>query len=74
MNRRMYGKEKSLNTPIKNEDGTEWQDWIVDNTIDQELKLSQQQELDNRKKLMNESMGILNDRERKILVAPAFLY
>ena len=37
--------------------------------IDQELKLSQQQELDNRKKLMNESMGILNDRERKILVA-----
>jgi len=69
MNRRMYGKEKSLNTPIKNEDGTEWQDWIVDNTIDQELKLSQQQELDNRKKLMNESMGILNDRERKILVA-----
>ncbi|SVB73450.1 uncharacterized protein METZ01_LOCUS226304, partial [marine metagenome] len=24
MNRRLYGKEKSLNAPIKNEDGSEW--------------------------------------------------
>ena len=41
MNRRLLGKEKSLNDPIKDEDGTEWQDWIVDEKIDQELKLSQ---------------------------------
>ena len=69
MNRRMYGKEKSLNAPIKDDDATEWQDWIVDNSLDQELKLSQQQELEERKKLMNESLGILNDREKQILVA-----
>ena len=35
MNRRLLGKEKSLNDPIKDGDGTEWQDWIVDNKIDQ---------------------------------------
>ena len=69
MNRRLGGKEKSLNVPIKNEDGAEWQDWIVDHKIDQELKLSQDQEFDERKKLMDNSMNILNPREREILTA-----
>ena len=35
MNRRLLGKEKSLNAPIKDEDGTEWQDWLADEKIDQ---------------------------------------
>ena len=69
MNRRLYGKEKSLNDPIKGEDGTEWQDWIVDNELDQELKFSQNQQLEERKKLMNDSIGILNTREKEILTA-----
>jgi len=69
MNRRMFGKEKSLNDPIKDDDGTEWQDWIVDNNLDQELKLSQAQEFNQRKKLMNDSIGILNPREKAILTA-----
>ena len=69
MNRRMLGKEKSLNDPIKDGGGGEWQDWIVDDKIDQELKLSQKQELDQRKKLMDESMSILNLREKEILTA-----
>jgi len=69
MNRRLLGKEKSLNTPIKDEDGSEWQDWLVDDKIDQELKFSHKQELDQRKKLMNDSMDILNQREKEILTA-----
>ena len=69
MNRRLFGKEKSLNDPVKDEDGTEWQDWIVDDQIDQELKLSHDQELNQRKKLMNDSMGILNQREKEILTS-----
>jgi len=69
MNRRLSGKEKSLNTPINNEDGTEWQDWIVDSKIDQELVLSQNQELSIRKKLMNESLNVLKLREKEILTA-----
>ena len=69
MNRRLSGKEKSLNDPIKDEDGTEWQDWIVDDKTDQELKLSQDQEFVERKKLMDNSMNILNPREREILTA-----
>jgi len=69
MDRRMSGKEKSLNDPVKNESGTEWQDWIVDDSLDQELKISQSQELAERKKLMHSSMKVLNLREKEILVA-----
>ena len=69
MNRRLLGKEKSLNDPIKDGDGAEWQDWIVDDKIDQELKLSQKQEFNQRKKLMDESIDILNPREKEILTA-----
>ena len=38
MNRRLSGKEQSLNAPI-GEDGDEWQDWVVDKDMDQELKI-----------------------------------
>ena len=69
MNRRLLSKEKSLNDPIKDDADSEWQDWIVDEKIDQELKLSHQQELDQRKQLMDDSIGILNTREREILTA-----
>ena len=69
MNRRLLGKEKSLNDPVMDDSGTEWQDWIVDDKIDQELKLSHKQEFDQRKKLMDESISILNPREKEILTA-----
>ena len=70
MNRRLYGKEKSLNDPITTDEGSgEWQDWVVDDKLDQELKFSQNQEFKQRKKLMNDSMNILNLREKEILTA-----
>ena len=70
MNRRLSGKEKSLNAPIKEgEEGGEWLDWLVEDKTDQELKLSHQQELTQRKKLLDDSMYILNTREKEILTA-----
>jgi len=69
MNRRLLGKEKSLNAPVKDESGTEWQDWLVDNKKDQEIILSEKQELNQRKDLMNEAMSVLNKREKEILTA-----
>jgi RNA polymerase sigma-32 factor len=69
MNRRLSGKEKSLNDPIKDGDGTEWQDWLTDDKIDQELKFSREQELSQRKQLMEKSMIVLNQREKQILTA-----
>ena len=69
MNRRMMGQEKSLNDPIKSGETDEWQDWIVDENLDQELSLSQQQEFEDRKELLKNAMSILNDRESSILKA-----
>ena len=68
MNRRLSGKESSLNAPI-GEDGDEWQDWLIDKGIDQELKFAQKEEMDQRKDLLKDSIKILNDREKEILYA-----
>ncbi len=66
MNRRLAGKEHSLNAPI-GEDGDQWQDWVVDKDMDQELKFAQQEEMDQRKDLLKDSIKVLNDREKEIL-------
>ena len=68
MNRRLSGKEHSLNAPI-GEDGDEWQDWIIDKEMDQELKFAQKEEMEQRKDLLKESIKILNEREKEILCA-----
>ena len=68
MNRRLSGKEHSLNAPI-GEDGDEWQDWVVDKEMDQELKFAQKEEMEQRKDLLKESIKILNEREKEILYA-----
>ena len=67
MNRRMMGQEKSLNDPIKSDEKAEWQDWIVDDNLDQELYISQKQELDEKKILLHEAIKILDEREREII-------
>ena len=66
MNRRLAGKEHSLNAPI-GEDGEEWQDWVIDQSMDQELKIAQQEEMEQRKDLLSDSIKILNEREKEIL-------
>ena len=67
MNRRMMGQEKSLNDPIKSDEKGEWQDWVVDENLDQELYISQKQELDEKKSLLKDAIKILNEREREII-------
>ena len=67
MNRRMMGQEKSLNDPIKSGETDEWQDWLVDKSLDQELIISKKQEYDDKKELLNDAMKILNEREKEII-------
>ncbi len=66
MNRRLAGKEHSLNAPI-GEDGDQWQDWVVDQDMDQELQFAQKEEMDQRKDLLKDSIKVLNEREKEIL-------
>jgi RNA polymerase sigma-32 factor len=62
----LSGKEFSLNAQV-GEDGDEWQDWLVDKELDHDLKFAQQEEMQNRKELLNDSINILKDREKEIL-------
>ena len=68
MNRRLSGKEFSLNAQV-GEDGDEWQDWLVDKELDHDLKFAQQEEMEQRKDLLKNSIKVLNEREKEILYA-----
>ena len=66
MNRRLSGKEFSLNAPV-GEDGDEWQDWLVDKELDHDLRFAHQEEMEQRKDLLKNSIKVLNQREKEIL-------
>jgi RNA polymerase sigma-32 factor len=68
MNRRMAGPDNSLNAPVGDEDGVQWLDWIEDGTDNQESRLSQSQEMTERRRELHAAMGELTERERHILV------
>jgi len=70
MNRRLGG-DTSLNAPLRadGDAGGEWQDWLVDETPDQEERLAESEEADNRRQLLRDAMSVLNDRERRIFEA-----
>src|SRR5216117_112024 len=69
MNRRLGG-DVSLNAPIRDDgDSGEWQDWLVDDVSDQETRLVEDEESDNRKKALGEALSVLNERERRIFEA-----
>jgi RNA polymerase sigma-32 factor len=69
MNRRLGG-DVSLNSPIREDgDSGEWQDWLVDEVSDQESRLVESEEADNRKKALGDALSVLNDRERRIFEA-----
>ena len=68
MNRRMNG-DSSLNTPLREEGEGEWQDWLVDDSDDQEQLLLAQEEKNNRFKALQSALEVLNPRERRIFEA-----
>ncbi len=67
MNRRLAAPDHSLNAPMRIDGDGEWQDWLVDDTPNQETLLAESEELGNRRKLLAQAMKTLNDRERHIL-------
>jgi RNA polymerase sigma-32 factor len=69
MNRRLGAPDHSLNAPLRQDGDGEWQDWLVDDSDNQEIRLAESEEFGKRKGLLNEAMTTLNDRERRILTA-----
>jgi RNA polymerase sigma-32 factor len=69
MNRRLGG-DASLNAPIRaDQEAGEWQDWLVDDTPDQEERLAESEELSRRRNFLATALTTLNERERRIFEA-----
>jgi RNA polymerase sigma-32 factor len=69
MNRRLAG-DVSLNAPIREDgDSGEWQDWLVDDASDQEERLAESEQADNRLRALHDALTVLNRRERRIFEA-----
>ena len=68
MNRRLAAPDSSLNASVKAEGDMEWQDWLVDDTPDQEARLADSQELGQRKHMLAAALKQLTERERHIIV------
>ncbi|HUD50497.1 RNA polymerase sigma factor RpoH [Parvibaculum sp.] len=68
MNRRLSGPDNSLNAPLRQDsEGGEWQDWLVDDSADQETVLGDQEEMGLRHEMLAQAMQTLNEREMHIL-------
>ncbi|MFP6687885.1 MAG: RNA polymerase sigma factor RpoH [Alphaproteobacteria bacterium] len=67
MNRRMLGPDQSLNAPVREEGGGEWQDWLESPETDQESTVLESEELAHRSAQLMRSMEVLNEREKHIL-------
>lgn len=70
MNQRMNG-DASLNAPIKSTDGEsgEWQDWLVDESLNAEEVLVKEDQLDHRREMLKDAMEVLTEREQRIFMA-----
>jgi RNA polymerase sigma-32 factor len=68
MNRRLSGGDASLNSPLRSDSESEWQDWLVDDvTPSQESVVADSQEMNLRMSLLEAAMTELSERERHIL-------
>jgi RNA polymerase sigma-32 factor len=70
MNRRLSG-DASLNAPIRAAEGDsgEWMDWLADDSDTPEETLAEQDELDQRRAMLKDALGVLDKRERRIFEA-----
>ena len=67
MEGRMSGNDYSLNAVVSADSKEEWQEWLVDEDADHEIKIAENEELSKRKELLSKAIVILNDREKNII-------
>jgi RNA polymerase sigma-32 factor len=67
MNRRLGAPDHSLNAPSYLDSEGDWQDWLVDDSDNQETTIGEQEELSGRKTVLAGAMKVLNQRERHII-------
>ena len=69
MNRRLHARDFSLNTPLSHvEEGTEFQDTLVDDRPTPETLVGETEELSYRSEMLARAMEDLPEREKNILI------
>ena len=69
MEGRVFNQDFSLNTPLNDENDSEWIDQVEDKNIDVVTRVEERDELDKRKALYNQAVKKLEPRELEILTA-----
>ena len=67
MNRRLAAHDGSLNVPVQSDSSAEWQDWLADESENQETLLAERDELEHRRELLREAVKHLDEREMDVL-------
>ena len=67
MDNRLFSGDQSLNVQVGEEGDTEWQDMLVDSNDTQDNILANSNELSFRKKIFEQALEVLNDREKEII-------
>ena len=68
MEQRMNGHDLSLNAPIEDAEGDEWQDIILDDKIGHEEALVESETTRKKRELLELGLSYLDDRERLIIM------
>ncbi len=67
MEGRISGNDYSLNAVVSADGDEEWQEWLVDEDADHEIKIAEQEEIRKRKELLSKAVNVLNNREKNII-------
>ena len=67
MNQRLAAPDHSLNAPLGEDGGGEWQERLVDPSADQECRLVERDEVVKRRKLLGDALRALMPREQHIV-------
>jgi RNA polymerase sigma-32 factor len=67
VNQRLSGADFSLNSPLSEDNGVTWQDWVEDDSDNQETIVLGQQELRYRRDLLVRAIKHLTPREYEVL-------
>ena len=67
MEGRISGTDYSLNAIVNADSDEEWQEWLVDEDADHEVKIAEKEEVNKRKALLSKAINVLNDREKNII-------
>ena len=67
MEGRISGTDYSLNAIVNADSNEEWQEWLVDEDADHEVKIAEKEEINKRKALLSKAINVLNEREKNII-------